>query len=60
MKLLLDENLPHKLRQFLPGHDVFTVSFMGWGGLKNGRLLANALAAGFEVILTVDSGIEYE
>ena len=26
MKLLLDENLPHKLRQHLPGHDVFTIT----------------------------------
>ena len=28
MKLLLDENLPRKLKRDLPGHEVFTVSEM--------------------------------
>lgn len=60
MKLLLDENLPHKLRQHLPGHEVYTVAFMGWSGIRNGELLARAAAAGFEAMLTVDAGIEYE
>ena len=32
MKVLLDENLPLDFRYFLTGHDVFTVSFMGWKG----------------------------
>ena len=54
MKLLLDKNLPHKLRQFLPGHNVFTTAFMNWGGTRNGQLLRNAAAAGFDALLTVD------
>jgi len=29
MKLLLDENLPHDLRHFLPGHEVVTVAYLG-------------------------------
>lgn len=33
MRLLLDENLPHQMRLELPGHDVFTVACMGWGGV---------------------------
>lgn len=60
MKLLLDENLPHKLRQYLPGHEVFTVAYMGWGGIRNGELLNRAAAAGFDGLLTVDAGIEFE
>ena len=60
MKLLLDENMPHGLRTRLTGHDVATTKFMGWGGLKNGRLLAAASAAGFDALLTTDKGIEYE
>ncbi len=32
MKLLLDENLPHQLRHEVPGHEVFTVAYMGWSG----------------------------
>ncbi len=60
MKLLLDENLPHKLRQHLPGHDVFTSAYMNWGGIKNGELLARAAAEGFDALLTIDAGIEFE
>lgn len=30
MKILLDENVPHDLRHFLPGFEVFTVTY--WGG----------------------------
>jgi len=44
MKFLLDENLPHDLRHFIPGHEVFTVAFMGWAGVKNGDLLQLAAA----------------
>jgi hypothetical protein len=58
-KSLLDEDLPHKLRPHLPG-DVFTVAFMGWGGLKNGELLKAAEEAGFDVIVTGDQGMPYE
>jgi predicted nuclease of predicted toxin-antitoxin system len=60
MKLLLDENLPHDLRHFLPGHEVFTAAYMRWKGVKNGQLLAKAAAAGFDALVTLDSGIEFE
>jgi predicted nuclease of predicted toxin-antitoxin system len=58
MKILLDENLPHALRHDLIGHDVATVSYMGWSGLTNGTLLKQAALTGFEVMVTVDRGIE--
>jgi len=60
MKLLLDENLPHDLRHLLTGHDVFTVAYMGWKSLENGDLLLAAGDAGFDGMLTLDSGVEYE
>ena len=60
MRVLLDEDLPHKLRQNLPGHDVSTVSYMGWSGLKNGELLKAAEVAGFEVFLTGDQKLSYQ
>ena len=60
MKLLLDENLPHQVRLELPGHDVFTVAYMGWGGVENGELLRQAAAAGFDALLTNDRGLEYQ
>ncbi|MDZ4659645.1 MAG: DUF5615 family PIN-like protein [Bythopirellula sp.] len=60
MKLLLDENLPHQLRHEVIGHDCFTVAFMGWGGVKNGKLLSLAESAGFDALLTKDSNLQYE
>ena len=34
MKLLLDENLPKRLRGDFPEHEVFTVREKGWNGIK--------------------------
>ncbi len=60
MKILLDENLPHALRHLLPTHEVFTVAYLGWKGVGNGKLLAMAADAGFQAVMTTDRGIEYE
>ena len=57
--MLLDECVPRRLRRELPGHDVRTVSEMGWSGIKNGPLLRSA-AREFDAFLTVDQGIEYQ
>jgi len=59
MKLLLDECLPIDLRFLLPGHDVETVEYRGWKGVKNGKLLAIAAPEGFEAFITSDEGIEH-
>jgi hypothetical protein len=53
MRVLLDECVPRKLRQELPGHEVSTLRDMGWARLKNGPLLARA-AGQFEAFITVD------
>jgi predicted nuclease of predicted toxin-antitoxin system len=60
VKLLLDENLPHKLRTLLPAHDCFTVTNMRWNGIQNGELLRLAAANGFDALITTDKGLEYE
>jgi hypothetical protein len=52
VKILLDENLAHRLRENLGPHEVFTVSYKGWAGLKNGELLRTAENDGIEVFLT--------
>lgn len=57
--MLLDECVPRRLRRELPGHDIRTVSEMGWSGIKNGPLL-HCAAQEFDVFLTVDQGIEYQ
>ena len=57
--MLLDECVPRRLKLELPGHDVHTVTKMGWSGIKNGPLLRRA-AQEFDVFLTVDQGVEYQ
>jgi hypothetical protein len=54
VKVLLDENLPHRLRLALHGHEVFTAKYMGWAGIKNGQLLELVETGGFEVFVTAD------
>ena len=60
MKVLLDECVPRKLRNYIVGHECHTVSELGLAGKKNGQLLTLAEDAGFRVFLTVDRGIEYQ
>jgi predicted nuclease of predicted toxin-antitoxin system len=60
MKLLLDENLPHRLRPLLIGHEVFTVAYMKWKGIENGELLSLAAKNGFDALVTKDNGMPYE
>jgi hypothetical protein len=60
IRVLCDEDLPHKLRMHLPEHDVVTVGYMDWGGLKNGELLKAAEEAGFDVLLTGDQSMPKE
>ena len=57
MRLLLDECVDERLRFLFPGHDCQTARFANLAGLKNGRLLDAAEAAGFEVLITVDQDI---
>jgi predicted nuclease of predicted toxin-antitoxin system len=59
MKLLLDENLPHRLWPLLTGHEVYTVAYMKWKGIENGELLELAAKNGFDALLTMDNGMPY-
>ncbi len=58
IRVLLDENLPRKLKCSLEA-EALTVPERGWGGIKNGPLLRLA-ALEFDVLLTIDRGIEYQ
>jgi predicted nuclease of predicted toxin-antitoxin system len=60
MKLLIDENLPHKLRYSLDEHACFTATYMGWNGISNGELLRIAAANGFDAVISNDRGLEYQ
>ena len=54
MKILLDHDLPKRLRLLFPGHLALTARQMLWETLSNGSLLAVADAQAFDVLLTAD------
>lgn len=60
MKVLLDHNLPRRLRSHLPGHEVKTTREMSWENLRNGELLKSAAGENFDGMLTIDKNIEHE
>ena len=60
MKILLDHNLDWRLIRHLPGHEVKSASEMNWKELVNGLLLKEAELAGFEILLTGDTNINYQ
>ena len=59
MRLLLDECVDERLRHEFPGHQCQTARHAQLAGLKNGKLLLAAEAAGFDVIITVDQSIPW-
>lgn len=60
MRILLDECVPRRLRWGLAGHDVRTVTEMGWSGKKNGELLRLMAGQGFEVLVTADQSLRHQ
>ena len=60
MRLLLDENLPKRLRQDFPEHEIFTVRDKQWNGIKNGELLQLLIDNSFDALLTYDKNLQYQ
>ena len=60
MKILLDENLPVKLKYKLEGFNAYTVYDMGWDSFKNGKLLNQAIENGFDIFITTDKNLQYQ
>lgn len=58
MKLLLDENIPRKLKNHLSEFEVYTVREMNWDGIKNGELLKLMISEGFNVLVTADKNLQ--
>ena len=60
MRVLLDENLPHQLRELFENNiEVVTVRYRGWQGKENGELLRIA-ANEFDAFITMDHGIPHQ
>ena len=60
MRLLLDENLPKRLKLDFPNHHVFTVAGKQWTGKKNGELLKLMLQDDFGALLTFDKNLQHQ
>ena len=56
MKVLLDEDIPIRLRLYFQTVEVETVEYRGWKGLKNGTLLRTAQEH-FDVLVTLDNNL---
>lgn len=60
MRILLDECINERLRNYLLDQDVQSARYAGFSGLKNGELLDATEGAGFDVLLTVDRGFGHQ
>jgi predicted nuclease of predicted toxin-antitoxin system len=61
MKILLDENLPTKLKTgFSDEHEIFTVREEGWNGKRNGELLGLMTLEGFDAFVTIDKNLQHQ
>ena len=56
--MFLDEDLPHKLIRFLPGHEIHALVSMKWGGIKNGALFALIERERFKDFITSDKNMQ--
>lgn len=59
MRVLLDECVDRRLARELHGHEVQTVTGIGWAGVQNGALLGQATGR-FDVFVTVDRNLAFQ
>jgi hypothetical protein len=57
MLILFDQATPVPIRPYLEGHTIRTAAQQGWDKLRNGDLLTEAEAAGFDLLLTTDKNM---
>ncbi len=60
MRLLLDENLPRRLKLDFPEHEIYTVRDKRWNGIKNGELLQLLVENSFDALLTFDKNLQHQ
>jgi hypothetical protein len=58
--LLLDENLPKRLKTDFVEHEIYTVRDKGWNGIKNGQLLQLMVENDFHALLTFDKNLQHQ
>jgi hypothetical protein len=60
VRILFDQGTPAPLRECLPKHQITTTRELAWHELKNGDLLTQAEAAGFDAFVTTDQNLKYQ
>lgn len=61
MKILLDENLPRKLKfSFASNQEIFTVRELNWLGKRNGELLGLIAFNGIDAFVTIDKNLQFQ
>ena len=60
MRLLLDENLPKRLKSAFAEHEIYTIRDKGWNGIENGQLLRLLVENGFYALLTFDKNLQHQ
>ncbi len=60
MRLLLDENLPKRLKLDFPEHEIFTVRDKQWNGIENGALLKLLIDNSFDSLLIFDKNLQHQ
>ena len=60
MRLLLDENLPKRLKLDFPEYEIYTIRDKRWNGIKNGELLKLLLEHSFDALLTFDKSLQHQ
>ena len=60
MKVLLDENLPKRLKVEFEEHEIFTVREKGWNGKKNGELISLMMKDHFKALITFDQNLQHQ
>ena len=60
MRLLLDENVPKKLKHDLVGHDVYTVREMRQNGNEDQDILQFLSDFNFDALITCDKNLRFQ
>jgi predicted nuclease of predicted toxin-antitoxin system len=60
MKILLDECVTKRLKEFLPEFEVSTVLENGLSGIKNGMLMKFCVDNGYDILLTIDKNLMFQ
>lgn len=60
MRILLDENLPKRLKKDFPDHEIYAIREKAWNGKKNGELMSLLLAADFQILMTFDKNLPFQ